>query len=94
MEKQRNAHQNWLFFTTFLILTVWIRFNLESAFEIFYAWVKPYSVPIFAIVITFLIRGGTALGDWIAVGLRKRHIPAWLLFAITIAVYFWWGDQA
>lgn len=93
MEERRNAHQNWLFFTVFLGLSIAIRFNREIVCEVFDAWINPYTIPIVAIVLIFLIRGGIVLGDWIAAGLRKCHIPAWLLFAITIVVFFWWGDQ-
>lgn len=89
MEKQRNAFQNWVFFTTFLFLSLLLRSNRTIVFESFHTWTTPYSIPIIAIVLVLLIRIGITLGDWLASSLKKSHVPAWILFAATTIAFFW-----
>ncbi|BES64085.1 hypothetical protein SANA_05240 [Gottschalkiaceae bacterium SANA] len=93
MEKQRNAYQSWLTLTLYLLLSALRIMNRSLVKEMVDTWITPYSIPLVALVITLLIRWSVKLGNWIASGLQKRHIPAWILFSVTVIVYFWWGDQ-
>ncbi len=93
MEKQRNAHQNWLFFTSCLALQVFMRVNHEFIIRFYHTWITAYTVPIAAFAIVLVIRSTVEIGDRFAVRLRSWRIPAWLLFTSTLVAYFWWANR-
>jgi SNF family Na+-dependent transporter len=93
MEKQKNAYQSWLVFTIYLVLSALRIMNRSLMREIFDTWITPYSIPLVSLAITLLIRWSVKVGNWLSSGLQKMHIPAWILFLVTVIVYFWWGDQ-
>ena len=93
MEKQRNAHQNWLFFTFCLALQGFMRVNYEFFIRFYHTWITAYTVPIAATVIVFVVRYFVIIGDRFAATLRSWRVPAWLLFVGSLVAYFWWMNR-
>jgi hypothetical protein len=93
MDKQRNAHQNWLFFTSCLALQGFMRVNYDLIIRFYHTWITAYTVPIAAVAIVFAIRFTVKIGDRFTAVLRSWRVPAWLLFAATLVGYFWWANQ-